>query len=347
MAAPVYRGAQVAGPAPVTLVTAGPAAVGKTALINRFCNDTFNENYSPTSFFRYQCSEVVGARVVRFVIWDTSGTAETSTVRSLAYREADVFLLCYSVSDPGSLFTAINHWVPDLRLQAPATPIVLVGCQSDRRTGGGAAVTSSQALAVSQQIGAVMYVETSARVSRRGVASVMEVAALTALGHLPPAPPPPPDSPGGGAPAQGAGRGRRPRSVSVARESWDGSLRSNSSTLSSTRSDASMASVASTDTAAASSASPKISINTHRTPKTERKQRDEAGAEERLVTIKCQRLRPDKTYEEVDIQVPEAVYTSMTSGQPSPGQENQAAGERRLLGHVSRQIKCLFSKTDQ
>lgn len=43
MAAPVYRGAQVAGPAPVTLVTAGPASVGKTALINRFCNDTFNE----------------------------------------------------------------------------------------------------------------------------------------------------------------------------------------------------------------------------------------------------------------------------------------------------------------
>ena len=225
------------------------------------------QNYSPTSFFRYQCSEVVGARVVRFVIWDTSGTAETSTVRSLAYREADVFLLCYSVADPGSLFTAINQWVPDLRLQAPATPIVLVGCQSDRRTGGGAAVTSSQALAVSQQIGgrgsapagrlqiyravcagAVMYVETSARVSRRGVASVMEVAALTALGRLPPAPPPPPDSPGGGAPAQGAGRGRRPRSVSVARESWDGSLRSNSSTLSSTRSDASMASVASADT---------------------------------------------------------------------------------------------------
>ena len=43
MAAPVYRGAQVPGPAPVTLVTAGPASVGKTALINRFCNDTFNE----------------------------------------------------------------------------------------------------------------------------------------------------------------------------------------------------------------------------------------------------------------------------------------------------------------
>ena len=40
----VYRGCQAPGPGPqVTLVTAGPAEVGKTSLISRFCNDTFNE----------------------------------------------------------------------------------------------------------------------------------------------------------------------------------------------------------------------------------------------------------------------------------------------------------------
>ena len=41
----VYRGCQApASPGPqVTLVTAGPAEVGKTSLISRFCNDTFNE----------------------------------------------------------------------------------------------------------------------------------------------------------------------------------------------------------------------------------------------------------------------------------------------------------------
>ena len=119
------------------------------------------QNYTPTSFFRYQTSEVVGARVVRFVLWDTSGSLETSTVRALAYREADVFLLCYSIADPGTLFSCLDHWVPELRLQAPATPIILVGCQSDRRTASNTAssslVTSVQALAVSQQIGAVMY----------------------------------------------------------------------------------------------------------------------------------------------------------------------------------------------
>ena len=327
------------------------------------------QNYTPTSFFRYQTSEVVGARVVRFVLWDTSGSLETSTVRALAYREADVFLLCYSIADPGTLFSCLDHWLPELRLQAPTTPIILVGCQSDRRTASNTAssslVTSGQALAVSQQIGAVMYVETSARTSRRAVSSVMEVAALTSLGQLPPAstpapvkihpktvaqPPSPPIS------KKTLHRGR---SVSSTRDNWDssGSLRSNSSTLSSTRSDASMSSVSSDKSGpgaasvTASPASPRISINTSRTPKTERRteRRDGGRAEaERMVSIKCQRLRPDKTYEEVEIEVPEAVYNTMR-GEAGPG---EAGGQERvrmggaLGGAMARQIKCLFSKTD-
>jgi len=102
-----------------------------------------------------------------------------------------VFLLCYRISDPSSLFSAINHWVPELRNHAPSTPILLVGCASDERKGTGrtgAIVSSQQALAMSQQVEAVMYVETSAMTSARGVASVMEVAALASLGQFSPHP---------------------------------------------------------------------------------------------------------------------------------------------------------------
>ena len=102
-----------------------------------------------------------------------------------------MFLLCYRISDPSSLFSAINHWVPELRNHAPSTPILLVGCASDERKGTGrtgAIVSSQQALAMSQQVEAVMYVETSAMTSARGVASVMEVAALASLGQFSPHP---------------------------------------------------------------------------------------------------------------------------------------------------------------
>ena len=66
-----------------------------------------------------------------------------------------------------------------------------------------------------------------------------------------------------------------------------------------------------------------------------------------MVSIKCQRLRPDKTYEEVEIEVPEAVYNTMR-GEAGPG---ESSGQERRGGGalgvaMARQIKCLFSKTD-
>ena len=74
---------------------------------------------------------VVANRRVQFTIWDTSGSRDISTYRTLAYREADVFFLCYKISYLSSLFSAINHWVhggeapalPELRQHAPATPL--------------------------------------------------------------------------------------------------------------------------------------------------------------------------------------------------------------------------------
>ena len=358
------------------------------------------QNYTATSFNRYMSDSLVANKRVRYTIWDTAGVMETNTTRTLAFREADVFLLCYKISDPSSLFSAINHWVPDLRQQAPSTPIVLVGCQSDLRTDrtvmaalakvGKSPVSSQQALSMSQQIDAVMYVETSAKTSARGAASVMEVAALTSLGQFSPpqstlqpqkhqtqtslATSPLPPSPL-------ISKKHRNRSLSISRhrnyltvregpelsltrESTDGlhaiepsesfweqftpssehfhnnrlvtdsplssrqsqespnspilnprskmgslssmSMRSKSSTLSSTRSDTSMKSVQS-----AKSNNP-ISITTAKTPKNNRKAPEkEKEKGEKMITIKCQRLTADKTYEEVEIEVPAPIYETM------------------------------------
>ena len=152
------------------------------------------QNYAPTTFNRYISDSLVANKRVRYTIWDTAGTREANSTRTLACREADVFLVCYKIAEPASLFSAINFWVPEVRAQAPSTPVILVGCQSDLRTDRGVVaalakvgkspVSSQQALAMSQQIQAVMYVETSAKTSVRGVSSAMEVAALTSLGQI-------------------------------------------------------------------------------------------------------------------------------------------------------------------
>merc|ERR1712038_657432 len=124
-------------------------------------------------------------------------------------------------------------------------------------------------------------------------------------------------------------------------------------------SDVSMTSLASKSSAASKTskpASPKVSINTCRTPKTERRQNRERDKEERdqekMVMIKCQRLKADKTYEEVEIQVPAAVYhTMMIHSDPDTVQQHhqhQALNEKKGLSlGLTNKIKCLFSKTDQ
>ena len=95
------------------------------------------QNYAPTTFNRYISDSLVANKRVRYTIWDTAGTREANSTRTLACREADVFLVCYKIAEPASLFSAINFWVPEVRAQAPSTPVILVGCQSDLRTDRG------------------------------------------------------------------------------------------------------------------------------------------------------------------------------------------------------------------
>ena len=109
-----------------------------------------------------------------------------SCVEYKYYREADVFLLFYKISDINTLFSAINFWVSELKSHAPTTPIVLISCQSDLRCDmaviqalakqGRSPVSSEQARSFSQQIKAISYVETSAKTSTKGPESIFEIA---------------------------------------------------------------------------------------------------------------------------------------------------------------------------
>merc|ERR1712233_143649 len=117
------------------------------------------------------------------------------------------------------------------------------------------------------------------------------------------------------------------------------SMRSKSSTLSSTKSDTSMQSVHS------SKNNNPVSISTTKTPKNNRKAAEkEKEKGEKMITIKCQRLTADKTYEEVDIEVPEPIYETMQSYTDNSSVSSRQLSEKRGFG---TKIKCLFSKTTQ
>ena len=111
-------------------------------------------------------------------------------MRSLSYAEADVFLVCYKISDPSTLYNVKNKWMPEIRKHRSNAPVILCGCQSDLRRDpeiiaglskrGRAPVTSEQALAICCDVGASNYVETSACINEE-ISEVFEVAALACM----------------------------------------------------------------------------------------------------------------------------------------------------------------------
>lgn len=202
-----------------TVVLVGDPRVGKTALVNRLVANKFTESYFKTSSSgeRVEWNSTVAGRPIHYSIVDLGGSKggasssvsskSTSTLSlhtnhttsgslksSGIFREADVFMLCYRISDPGTLFTAINFWCPEIRCHAPTTPIILVGCQSDLRSDrdilsslarrGQAPVSADQGLTLSQQSGCVLYTETSSKVNPQSVLSTFEVAALAKVSHM-------------------------------------------------------------------------------------------------------------------------------------------------------------------
>jgi len=331
------------------VVLVGDVRVGKSALVNRFINNKFGEGYKPTSSTpeKLTTSTVVGNQHrLKYTIWDTTGSHAVTSSRALAYREADVFLLCYKISEPSSLFNALNHWCPELRSVSPNTPIILVGCQSDLRTDrevlrglakqGRAPISSQQALTFSQQINAQMYVETSAKIAKTAI-SAFEAAGLAYLGKLVKSR----NSPGihqknkhrfsSTSPQNSLERsdvssdeivlpGSSVESGHHQGQFWDrlGSPKLPRSISEHPRTP----SLHSSRSASLSSKSiPSISSLGSKTPKAMRKASMKAlgsgsnsgvsSNPEKTMTIKCQRLTADRTYEEIEVEVPVPIYETI------------------------------------
>ncbi|XP_060804922.1 rho-related GTP-binding protein RhoN isoform X1 [Amyelois transitella] len=178
----------------IKIVLVGDTQCGKTTLVQRFVTDTFIDSYTPTGFEKYGYTSTVADYRVNFSVWDTSGTTAYDTVRPLAYQDAKIFMLCFNIAEPETLHSAAAKWYTEVRTHGGTAPVLLCGCKADLRHDKETLtmlsklkahpVTSEEALSVARQLGATTYVETSARVSSKGVKDAFEVAALAALGKL-------------------------------------------------------------------------------------------------------------------------------------------------------------------
>ena len=93
------------------IITLGDSSVGKTSLINRFINDTFDEEISPTLGIKHTFKSLeINDTNVKLSVIDTNGQEKYRPLSASYFRHADVVLFIFNLNEPLS-FTNIQEWI--------------------------------------------------------------------------------------------------------------------------------------------------------------------------------------------------------------------------------------------
>lgn len=174
------------------LVIVGDQAVGKTCLLISFAKGIFPDVYIPTVFENYITGVAVDGLSLDLELWDTTGSMDYDRLRPLSYPDTHVVLLCFSIDSPDSLDSIQEKWISEVLHFCPGLPMFLVGLKKDLRDDPKTIlelqrtsqhpVTREQGMEVAQKIGALKYVECSAKTTER-VKDVFELATRAALSN--------------------------------------------------------------------------------------------------------------------------------------------------------------------
>jgi len=113
------------------IVVIGDGAVGKTSLIARFAEKTFQAEYKPTLGTNIVIKELkVGNNSIKLLLWDIAGQAKWRDVRHLYYKGAQGCILVFDVTRPGT-FESIPSWFTDLIKFSGDIPRILLANKVD------------------------------------------------------------------------------------------------------------------------------------------------------------------------------------------------------------------------
>jgi len=112
----------------IKILLIGDSGVGKSSMLMRFCDDSFDSNFVATIGIDFQIKTInIDGRKLKLQIWDTAGQERFRTLTNAYYRGAMGIVLVYDVTDEQS-FQNIQGWLSNIERFAPEqVDQVLVG----------------------------------------------------------------------------------------------------------------------------------------------------------------------------------------------------------------------------
>ena len=110
----------------------GDSGVGKSCLLIRFADDSFNTSFITTIGIDFKVRTVsLDGRRVKLQIWDTAGQERFKTITTAYYRGAMGILLVYDVTQERT-FGSIDNWLKAIEQHASASVNkLLIGNKAD------------------------------------------------------------------------------------------------------------------------------------------------------------------------------------------------------------------------
>ena len=140
----------------------GDSAVGKSCLLLRYCDDSFQDIHLATIGldFRLKTLNLDNNKKIKAQIWDTAGQDRFRAITKNYYRGANGILLIFDITDRSS-FEHIRNWIEQIKEEAPEQIIIyLVGNKIDNQNNR--VVTNEEAKKVAEEF-KLKYYETSAK----------------------------------------------------------------------------------------------------------------------------------------------------------------------------------------
>lgn len=152
------------------VVLVGDTKVGKSCVLSRFVQGTFDRNMPATIGAAFLTKVVTtSSGPVRLQLWDTAGQEKFRSLAPMYYRSSSVALMVYDVTSRESL-ESLDDWASEIQDKAPHNiKFVVIGNKCDLTEER--VISTEMGKNVAQQLGATLFGETSAK-SGEGISEI-------------------------------------------------------------------------------------------------------------------------------------------------------------------------------
>jgi len=119
---------------PKKIILVGDVGVGKTSLILRYTEGTYDENTSATTSFDFKTKSVtIGKKTHTLHLWDTAGQERFGTITTSIYRKAKGVAYVYDASREDT-FANLKQWIEEVNRkynEVQTTNVVIIANKTD------------------------------------------------------------------------------------------------------------------------------------------------------------------------------------------------------------------------